>query len=303
MSLQILWVARTATLPGAGFKSHTHLFYHMFCVTKGVCPFVVAGKPMQLHEGQCLLIPERTRHCYTNTTCETAEYLEIKFALPASALDTQLRESGVQVTEHPLAEQLIRQILQEYSRRGSAADAAAGAYLTAVLHLFSQDPGQMSQSQPFLYVDASRYSPLSQRVIRYLETHYSQNVSLDDLAQALEHNKSYLCVAFKKDTQLTIWDCLNMIRVRKAAELIFYSDHALSHVAELCGFPCVSTFNRAFAKYMGTTPGQCRRAYPEDILMGPQNLDPDQFIYSVLARKQFTPEQMLQMNGVSPKEE
>lgn len=287
---QILWVAQTATLPDAGFKSHTHPYYHMFCVTKGVCTFVIEDESCMVQPGQCLLVPKKVSHAYTNTTGQTAEYLEIKFSLPPSALDTQLLRLGAQVTEHPLAAMLVREMVREYSELGSIADNAAVSYLTSVLHVFEQHSRYALRPGQFLYMDASGYGKLSQRVIHYLEEHYGQDVSLDVLARELEYNKSYLCVAFKKETHLTIWDCLNMIRIRRAAELIVYSDHALHRVAELCGFSSVSTFNRVFLKYVGTTPGQCRRAYPGDILLGPQNTDPNQFMYSVLARKIVTPE-------------
>jgi AraC-like DNA-binding protein len=99
-------------------------------------------------------------------------------------------------------------------------------------------------------------------------------------------------VAFKKDTGFTILDCLNTIRIRRAAELIVYSDHGFAQVADMCGFTSVTHFNRVFLKYVGITPGQCRRAYPANILFGtgdgsanPSN----RFMYSVLAHKTITP--------------
>ena len=87
-----------------------------------------------------------------------------------------------------------------------------------------------------------------------------------------------------------------MIRIRRAAELIVYSDHSLVQVSQLCGFSSVSHFNRVFLKYAGITPGQARRAYPADILFGSPksgdktNAQADQFMYSVLAQKRITPE-------------
>ena len=117
---------------------------------------------------------------------------------------------------------------------------------------------------------------------------------MDSLAKAMNHNKSYLCVALKKDTQLTILDCLNTIRIRRAAELIVYSEYNLTQVAEACGFVSVSHFNRVFLKYVGITPGQCRRAYPVDILIYPENANEiertNNFMYSVLAQKLISPQ-------------
>ena len=280
-------------MPDAGCKTHKHQYYHMFCMTKGVCSFWVEDREYALREGQCLLVPPKTDHAFGNTTGEKLEFLEVKFALPSSSFDTQLLQSGVQVADHPLAGALVEEILNEYSRVGSAADDATASYLTAVLNLFEQPKRFRTTGEAFRYVDASQYSPLSQRVIRYLEESFAQTISLDEIADEMGYNKSYLCVVFKKDTNLTIWDCLSMIRIRRAAELIVYSDHDLADVAKMSGFSSVSTFNRAFCKYVGTTPTQCRRAYPQDVLHGPASSDPNRFMYSVLAHKRIT-KQMIQ---------
>ena len=63
----------------------------------------------------------------------------------------------------------------------------------------------------------------------------------------------------------------------------------------MCGFSTVSHFNRVFLKYAGITPGQCRRAYPADVLLDPERFSavaeadrPNRFLYSVLARRQIS---------------
>lgn len=288
--LQILWVARSELTPEAGVKSHSHPYYHMFHVQAGSIHLTVGGKDYILSPGHTLLVPPQVEHGYTNKTQLHAEYLEVKFA----AAQPSAEESQVHASDDPLVTALIRQILKEYSDLGNLADDAAAAYLNALLNALGQKQRYQKQPQQFHHLDATGYSELSQKVIHYLEDHYNEDLSLDSLAQAMDYNKSYLCVAFKKDTQQTILDCLNTIRIRKAAELIVYSDHSLSQVSELCGFASVSHFNRVFLKYAGITPGQCRRAYPADILFGfhgkseSLRAQSGYFMYSVLAQKRIT---------------
>lgn len=295
-SQQILWVSRSQIDPGAGVKSHTHPYYHMFFAQEGDLRFSAAGQCYALQQGHTLLVPPETEHEYKNETDVHGEYLEIKFTLSETAADARLLGKEVHHTDSPLVASLFRQILKEYSDLGKLADEAAAAYLSALLSALTEPQRYKNQSRQFRHVDASGCSELSQQIIHYLESHYSEDISLDSLAEALDYNKSYLCVAFKKDTQQTILDCLNMIRIRNAAALIVYSDHSLTQVAELCGFSSVSHFNRVFLKYAGITPGHCRRAYPPDILFGysanPQALSSrsEHFMYSVLAQKRITPE-------------
>ena len=85
-----------------------------------------------------------------------------------------------------------------------------------------------------------------------------------------------------------------------------YSDHSLTQVSELCGFSSVSHFNRVFLKYVGATPGQCRRAYPVDILFSseksPDSGSTGSFMYSVLARKRFSPQAVRELNAKANEE-
>ena len=293
--VQLLWVAQGHTLPQAGVKTHRHPYYHMFYIIAGACTFTVEGKEHALQTGQCLLVPREGAHSYFNPHGEIMEFLEVKFALPQDAFEATLTKMGTIISDNVLVGQLIRQILQEYSDLGSVADDAAATYLESILNLLTQTKRYQKKPQS-RFIDASEFSELSRRIIRYLESHYAEDFSLDALAEAIDYNKSYLCVAFKKDTRMTIWDCLNTIRIRRAAELIVYSDHSIPQVASQCGFASVSHFNRVFLKYVGTTPGQCRRATPGDIMF--RNPDkykeyadaPNWFIYSVLAHKQITPD-------------
>lgn len=299
--LQILWVAKSHTLPKSGVKVHRHPYYHMFYIRAGKGRFCVSGKEYRLQAGQSLLVPCETDHGFHNEEEQTLEYHEIKFKLPQSTLDSLLLELGVTVIDDALVGELVEQILQEYSDLGSRADDPAAAYLLTVLNLLTKQQRYVKK-QKFRFIDASSYGELSQNIIRYLEKNYAKDIALDSLAKELDYNKSYLCVAFKRDTQTTILDCLNMIRIRRAAELIVYSDHSLSQVAAMCGFASDSHFTRVFTKYVGITPGQCRRAHPAKIVYekkeGVNPTDrPGRFIYSVLAQKQITPEMVRQLDS------
>jgi len=297
-SVQILWVGRFSKDPGDGVKSHSHSFYHMICVHAGELSVTAGGKEFRVPAGSCILIPKEMKHAYINRGIHTADNLEIKFSLPSELLDKKLSRHGALLCSSPLAAMLFAQIVGEYSDLGSLADEAAADYMRSLLQVFLRQQRYQKQRQ-FRFVDGAEFSELSQRIIHYLEEHYGENVNLDTLAQSLGYNKSYLCTAFKDNTHLTINDCLNMIRIRRAAELVAYSDNDLATIAGMCGFASASNFNRVFLRHVGTTPGQCRKAYPTNVPLSPdrrfQNTDEQQnrFMYCVLAQKKITPEMIL----------
>ncbi len=293
MQSHILWVARSYTMPQSGVKPHTHPYCHMFLVEAGTCRMTVDKTVYDLEVGECVLIPPNTEHGYTNLTENPIQYLELKFVVE--------KNPDFVLTKDPLVAELFKRVVKEYPERGSLADRSACAYLTALLYAIAPKESPEALYR-FRHVGATECSEMTQQVISYLEDHYREDLRLDDIAQAVGYNKSYLCVVFKKDAGFTILDCLNTIRVHRAAELIVYSDHSLQQVADLCGFASVTHFNRVFLKYVGITPGQCRRAYPMDVLFEsdkpmPLGDRPSRFMYSVLAHKTITTEMIQEMDS------
>lgn len=287
----ILWVAKSYTLPENGIKSHSHPFCHMLYAAKGEAAFCCGNENFTFREGEVILVPKDVKHSYKNETDRIFEYLEIKFA-PGHNFEERLNLPGVIRSDEKLAGSLFTQIVSDYEDAGHASEEATASYLDALLHVITSESRKKS-SKSSRYIDITGFSPLSVRIISYLEEHFQENFSLDTLAEDLQYNKTYLCKAFRDDTGATILDTLNMIRIRRAAELLTYSDRALAQVSEDCGFGTVSHFNHVFRKYTGITPGQCRRAFPANILFGPTDLKlsagdrPDRFMRSILAGKNY----------------
>ena len=243
-----------------------------------------------LRQGDLVLVPQYTQHYFTNETNETVDYYEVKFTVLSRALSQMLPECQPCLPADPFAACLVEHIAQEYMHSRTLCDESASAALeTLVFHLTTQSR-LISHRQPDV-IDTTGYTPLARRVVDYLSEHFSQPITLDDVSNGVKTSKNYLCNAFKRVTGVTILDCLNMIRIRKAAELIVYSDLPLNQVAQMCGYVSASHFNRVFARYVGIPPGQCRRAYSVDLLSKKEQAPrhPNSFMYSVLAGKSITP--------------
>lgn len=292
--LQILWVSKTYAAPGAAVKMHQHPYYHMFHICRGSVRFTAGEREYRLETGQTLLVPQTVEHGYVNEENVTMEDYEIKFQL-----SSHMSQPDVILSEEPLVGQLMEQILQEYADLGNRADDAAFSYMTTILHLMTRQD-RYEKKRSYRFADADSFSQLVQRIVHYLEEHYAGEFSLDELAAELDYHKSYLCVAFKKETGMTIVDWLNMVRIRRAVELIVGSDQSLLQIATMCGFSSDSHFSRTFSKYVGVTPGHFRRIHPGSWIYEPKDAfsagdRPSQFIYNVLAQKQITREMLLSM--------
>lgn len=102
---------------------------------------------------------------------------------------------------------------------------------------------------------------VSQNVLKmmsYISEHYIENIGLQDIADHMYMDKSYIGRLFKKHTGMTIKPYINMQRILKAKNLIASGKQATDIYTE-CGFENYSTFYRAFKKYVGYTPEEFKK--------------------------------------------
>ncbi|OPH49053.1 hypothetical protein BC351_37715 [Paenibacillus ferrarius] len=96
-------------------------------------------------------------------------------------------------------------------------------------------------------------------VIDYIENHYDQQLTLQNLADQLAVTPHYLCVLFQKTLGTRPFEYINRFRIRKAKEFLQQSP-ALEIKAISCkvGFESPSYFIKLFKKNEGITPKQFR---------------------------------------------
>lgn len=288
--IQLLWVHSSQMTPGTAVKNHTHDYVHLIHVTEGQLRLVLGETQWDLCAGEMVLVPRGKIHRFSNESAAIVCFHEVKFAAQGQQVPRLLAQDEPFVIRDSFAQKLVSQAAAEYAQnRAMKEEAAQAAVSTLVLYLTAQNRSRDPQSPGV--IDTEGFNKLSKRVIGYLTEHYGENLSLDDISAGVEVTKNYLCNAFKLNTGITIIDCLNMIRIRKAAEQIVYSDLPLAEVAQMCGYVSASHFNRVFMRYVGMPPGQCRRAYAYDVA-GENARIPGSFIGCVLAGKPISQEML-----------
>lgn len=97
-------------------------------------------------------------------------------------------------------------------------------------------------------------------VLEYIENHFSEGISLEDLAGVAGMSPKYFCRFFRSITHQTPMDYVNYYRIGRAASLLCSTDFPVTVVGLECGFNDSSYFVKAFKKYMGMTPKQYQKA-------------------------------------------
>jgi AraC-like DNA-binding protein len=91
-------------------------------------------------------------------------------------------------------------------------------------------------------------------VLSFLQTNYTKNICLKDIADKVCMHQNALCAYFKRETGKTIFDVLHEIRLKKACDLLLTGNDSIAMVGAKVGFYSQTLFNRKFKEICGTTP-------------------------------------------------
>jgi AraC-like DNA-binding protein len=94
--------------------------------------------------------------------------------------------------------------------------------------------------------------------ISFIEQHYQEDMSVDDIARYCHLNRSYLCRIFKSVLQSGPQDFIIGYRIKKACELMRITELPISEICKLVGYPNPINFSRAFKREVGKPPQQWR---------------------------------------------
>ena len=92
------------------------------------------------------------------------------------------------------------------------------------------------------------------------EAYLQKNLCLDDIAKALNTNRTYISQLFSKELNTTFYDYVNEYRVEKAKKLLLnYPMYTLKSLAEECGFSSYTTFVKYFEKKENKNPAEWKK--------------------------------------------
>lgn len=110
-----------------------------------------------------------------------------------------------------------------------------------------------------VYHTEKSFSPLSLKAMEYIETHFQENFTIQELADILAVNRSYLSRVFSKDLGLSIKKYLTGVRVNRSATLLAMSEESIENIGYKVGFSGNVSFSRTFHQIVGETPSDYRK--------------------------------------------
>lgn len=96
------------------------------------------------------------------------------------------------------------------------------------------------------------------QMVHYVEQNYLRKITLDEIAEYLHANRSYLSRLYKSRSGVNLFDDILHRRVEKAKEYMEHTDRKLYEIAVEVGFEDAGYFSKVFQKYTGMAPKEYR---------------------------------------------
>ena len=134
--------------------------------------------------------------------------------------------------------------------------------LSLLLAIIRCNPGER-MIEPMTY--HNRYLSDILRVVEYIDANYREEIHIEDLTEISQMSETHFRRKFTEYMKITPGDYINLLRIKKACELLRYTECSIGEAGAAAGFRTDSAFIRNFRKFVGMTPREWRKQKGKEI--------------------------------------
>ena len=231
------------------FQKHTHYSFEAVFVLDGILSCEVAEHTYLLSAGQGLLIQPGLIHSYTTEQYSRSYLCVFSNDLVQTFYDKTrnclFSDPVFSFAENDAWDAI--KILQDDNRS-----------LYTKMAVLYRLCGQVFEQSTLLPMDPA-YIILTNSLSMYIQSHYTQNISLREIAREFGYDYHYMSYFFNRNFGTDFPSYVNRYRLLYACELLTSTKENITTVALQSGFTTIRNFNRAFRKEMGESPASYRK--------------------------------------------
>lgn len=249
---------------------HCHDFIEFAIILKGEGLFFIDGKEYEVKEGDLIILNPGTYHksligkkpsclaneCYISFSGVQFRDME-KEQMP-------LFEPGQLVYSMPagLRQEIFKlctAISKEYQVCRTGRYFMMKAYLIQLLCLLIREQAEAkSEASGYIFQSVNKKYVVNQ-IKKYLDEHYREKISLDQIARNMYLSTFYISKIFKSETGDTPINYLIRLRMERAKEILQEGEvSSIQAVAASVGYEDAYHFSKLFKKYYGVAPSRYR---------------------------------------------
>lgn len=224
----------------------------LLIVVSGTLCFEEDGLPVQVHEHE-YYIQMSGKHQTGSIPTQEAEYFYINFSGRFTDNRFQSLPLRGKFDDEKITEYCETLKFEEEKRKMGLTHMGLFERQTIFLNIICQLNRRNSSLAEYLSV-ATQMSD-------YINRHFRENISLDDLTELVSYSKKHIIRIFKISYGITPYQYILMCRICYAKLLLTTTDVSVQGIVPLCGFGDIASFYYSFKKFVGMSPGDYRKSF------------------------------------------
>jgi len=254
------------TVQSFEFKWHYHPEYELTYIVRGSGYRIVGNSHEHFASGDLVLLGSNLPHTWwgKNEDGSRSEAIVIQFS-------NEFIEPFLRLNEGHAIKALLERaakglrfesdaaLVDKLVSLGQTKEMDSILSLLSILQNLTEKSGSNLCPDAYHNVISKKFETRINKVCTYIQNHYSERISLQQVSELVFMTESNFCKFFKKATSTTFSDYLNDLRINEACHLLIYTEDNISKIAQDCGFESLSYFNRVFLKKKRIKPSLFRK--------------------------------------------
>ncbi len=237
---------------------HTHNHTELFYIVSGKGQFLIEDQIFPVDVNNLVVINPNVTHTEDSLNAQPLEYIVL--GIEGIELATSENSNGqFCILDHFESVEIsscLRNILREMEQKSTGYEDVCQAFMEIMIIRLMRNTALAVPAEPKV-ISGNRQCAA---VRRYIDLHFKEPLTLEQLAEDAHMNKYYLSHAFKREYGISPINYMITRRIEESKYLLAETDLSLSQIAQLLGFSSLSYFSQVFHRTQAVTPKEYRQS-------------------------------------------
>ena len=237
---------------------HTHNHMELFFIVGGRGQFLIENQLYPVDVNNLVIINPNVVHTEVSLNAQPLEYIVLGVAgIQLATSDTS--NGQFSILDHFESAEIsgcLRNILREMEQKNTGYEDVCQAYMEILII-------RLMRSTALAVPSESQMLSVNHQcavVRRYIDLHFKEALTLEQLAEEGHMNKFYLSHAFKREFGVSPINYMISKRIEESKYLLAETDLSMTQIAQLLGFSSLSYFSQVFRRTQSVTPMEYRQS-------------------------------------------
>ena len=237
---------------------HTHNHTELFYIVGGRGQFRIQDQLYPVNPNNLVIINPNVTHTEVSLNAQPLEYIVL--GIEGVELATGENSNGqFCILDHYESVEIsgcLRNILREMEQKSPGHEDVCQAYMEILIIRLMRNTALAVPTEPRI-ISGNRQCAA---VRRYIDMHFKEPLTLEQLAEEAHINKYYLSHAFKREYGVSPINYMITRRIEESKYLLAETDLSMSQIAQLLGFSSLSYFSQVFRRTQSVSPMEYRQS-------------------------------------------